>query len=399
MCFCKNGTVIPLLDAGVHPVSNRYLRNSDEEETLYPFGLSQCRTCGLVQLTTPFPISELIPRYDWITYREPEDHLDSLVDSLCDLKGISKGSVIGGLSFKDDSTLRRFANRDFFTWRIDTGNDLHIQAKGAGIESIQAGITREKAETIAKKKGKADILIVRHILEHVYNKDEFITSLKVMINREGYIVFEVPDCSKSLNQCDYTMMWEEHLYYFTPETFRHALETNGFQVVRLDNIPYSSENSLVAITKLTKILGADTPAGRLGEGLMQGERFAKNFETYKEKFRVFFTGYKKEHGKIALFGAGHLACTFIWLFQLQDCIDCVLDDEPHKQGLIMPGSKIPIRSSSTLMNKEYSLCLLSINPKNEENVIEKNRVFTGNGGEFLSIFPLSKRSLYQLVVV
>ncbi|MDO8871615.1 MAG: class I SAM-dependent methyltransferase [Methanoregula sp.] len=388
----------PLLDAGLQPISNRYLYNSKEKEQLYPFVLSQCQTSGLIQLATPFPNHELIPRFDWITYREPEDHLNFLVDILCDLDGVSGSSKISGVSFKDDTALHRFAHRDFNTRRIEPLHDLNISHKGAGIESIQSALTNDAAREIAQKYGKADIVIARHILEHVYNLDEFISSLNTLVAEKGYIVFEVPDCSRSLERNDYTMIWEEHLYYFTPETFKFVLAACGLQIVRFENIPYPFENSLIAITQPVKNLNVEIPAGILKNELLLGEKFAQKFDEYRTKFRAFFTHHQKNKGKIAFFGAGHLACTFVWLFQLQEFIDCIIDDDPHKQGLFMPGSKLPIVSSSILMDDNYSLCILSLNPLNEDKVIANYRTFIDNGGKFYSIFPSSQRSLHNLVL-
>ena len=398
-CSCSKESTKPLLDVGMQPVSNRYVCKPDEEEQLFAFALAQCQKSGLIKLVTPFPNHELIPRFDWITYREPEGHLNFLVDMLCDAERISGSSKIGGVSFKDDTTLHRFKNRRFDIWRIDPNEDLNIQFKGSGIESIQSALTNDAVRKIAHKYGKVDILLARHILEHVYNLDEFISSLKTLVTENGYIVFEVPDCSRSLEQNDYTMIWEEHLYYFTPETFKFVLVACGLQIIRFENIPYPFENSLIAITQPVKNVNPEIPDTILKNELLRGERFAQKFDEYRTKFRAFFSHHRKNKGKIAFFGAGHLACTFIWLFQLQEFIDCIIDDDPHKQGLFMPGSKLPIVSSSILMDDNYSLCILSLNPLNEDKIIANYRKFIDSGGKFYSIFPSSQRSLHKLVLL
>ncbi|MCK9630290.1 MAG: class I SAM-dependent methyltransferase [Methanoregula sp.] len=387
----------PLLDVGMQPISNRYLCNSTDFEKLYHLVLGQCQKSGLIKLMTPFPNEELKPRYDWITYREPEGHLDYLVNFVCDLEGVSENSKIGGLSFKDDTTLHRFRSRRFETWRLDPNQDLNIHYNGAGIESIQSALTTDTAKKITQKYGKAEILIARHILEHVYNLDEFINSLKTLVAKNAFIIFEVPDCTRSLEQNDYTTIWEEHLYYFTPETFKFLLAACGLQIIRFENIQYPFENSLIAITRPINNFNPVMPAPILKTELLRGEMFAQKFGEYRKNFYSFFAHHRRNNGKIAFFGAGHLACTFVWLFQLQDFIDCIIDDDPNKQGLFMPGSKLPIVSSSALMNGNYSLCILSLNPLNEDKVIANFRKFIENGGKFYSIFPSSQRSLHKQV--
>lgn len=393
--FCSEHTIKPLLNAGLQPISNRYLLSRLDEEVMYPLVIGQCEKSGVVCLITPFPPQELVPKFDWISYNEPEPHLDHTVDLLCRLDGITETSVVGGITFKDDTTLARFAHRGFKTWRLDIDKDLDIVEKGAGAESIQAALKTRKANKIIEKYGHADILIVRHILEHVYDLTEFTLALKLLTSDNGYIMFEIPDCTRSLELFDYTMLWEEHLYYFTPVTLKIVLEVCGFESIHFENYDYPFENSMVAVTRVSDTQTVKIAEETLRIELVRGEQYAKKMEEYRHKFRKFFTDYRQNNGKIALLGAGHLACMFIWLFQLQEDIECVIDDNPHKQGLFMPASRLPILPSQALLEQNISLCLLGLNPMNEEKVIANNQAFITRGGKFLSVFPASPRAIHQ----
>ena len=90
-----------------------------------------------------------------------------------------------------------------------------------------------------------------------------------------------------------------------------------------------------------------------------------------------------------MFGAGHLASTFLTVMDVADLIEFVVDDNPNKRGLFMPGSHLPIVGSDALLNSEARLCLLGLNPLSEQKVIERQRAFTEAGGVFKSIFPSS----------
>ena len=90
--------------------------------------------------------------------------------------------------------------------------------------------------------------------------------------------------------------------------------------------------------------------------------------------------------RVALFGAGHLCAKFINFYQLAGLVDCVIDDHPNKQGLFMPYSGVPIRSSATL--NAVDICLLTLNPESEEKVRGNHLDFLLSGGQFLSIFEL-----------
>jgi hypothetical protein len=82
---------------------------------------------------------------------------------------------------------------------------------------------------------------------------------------------------------------------------------------------------------------------------------------------------------------------FLSLHGLSDFFECVIDDNPHKDGMMLPSSFLPIKSSSALLTDEIHVCMLSLNPESEDKVIQKNAKFTAAGGNFLSIFPSSAR--------
>ena len=396
-CFlCRSQAIKPLLDVGPQPISNRFLRAPTDDEEQFPIALQQCDACGLVQIEQPVPARALVPPYDWITYNEPEGHLDALVDILIGLPGVGPAAVAGGVSFKDDSTLARLERKGLQTWRLDLREDLGVAdaTSGHGVETIQDRLTPSVAREIAQRRRPADVLLVRHILEHASRPLEFMEALKILTTPNGYVVIEVPDCSRAMDGCDYTTIWEEHTLYYTPDTFRHGLTLAAFDVVRAENYPYPFENSLVAIAKSNGHAGGVAlPAAAIARERERGLAFGRSFSGYRDKVRRFLAEHRRRRGPIALFGAGHLACTWVSVFGVEDDIECIIDDNPNKRGLYMPGSKLPIVGSAALLDRHISLCLLSLNPIGEEKVVEKNGAFVDRGGTFASIFPASARAL------
>ena len=164
-------------------------------------------------------MKKLVPKYEWITYNEPERHLDSLSKVISKLPGINKNSRICGVSYKEDTLLERLKKKGFKnTWRMNPRNDLKILDKKANLETIQNKINTSTARLIKKKHGEQDVVIVRHILEHTHNTHEFMWGLKKGIKENGYVIFEVPDCTDGFKIKDYNTLWEEHVFYFTEPT-------------------------------------------------------------------------------------------------------------------------------------------------------------------------------------
>jgi hypothetical protein len=92
--------------------------------------------------------------------------------------------------------------------------------------------------------------------------------------------------------------------------------------------------------------------------------------------------------KIAIFGAGHQGIMFINSFNLDDYIHFTIDDDANKQNYNLPGSDIPIVSSSILLSDmNIAACLLAVSPKIEAKIREKFAAFIDRGGKMYSIFP------------
>ena len=392
---CRTDAVLELLDVGPQPIGNRFLSDPAAEETLYPMSIGQCQACGLLQTIHPVPADELVPPYDWINYMEPEDHLDHLVEAITRLPGVTRQTTIAGVSFKDDSTLARFERLGFRrSWRVDPRADLGIQAPGAGVESIQHRLSPSSARAIAQKRGPADIVIVRHILEHAHRFDQFMEAIRGLAKASAYLVFEVPDCTTAFDTCDYTTLWEEHILYFTPASFRNALTRSAGAPAYFKVYPYAFESSLVGVVHTQAPVEAAAPAEDILEKeTRRAQTFACALPATRTKLQQFMTDYRRTKGRIAMFGAGHLACTYLSVLQLREHIEFVADDNPHKRGLYMPGSRIPILASGALLERDIKLCLLSLNPLNEEKVLQRNQAFLQNGGAFYSLFPASKYAL------
>jgi hypothetical protein len=392
---CRDQAVVENLDFGRQPLCNRFLTDAESLEFTHPLRMGVCGTCGLVQLTAPVPARELTPPYDWITYNEPEGHLDRLADVIARLPGLTPTSIIGGLTYKDDSTLRRLRERGFpKTWRVDPQTDLGLPQANAGVEAVQDRVNPEIARDVVRTHGRADVLLVRHILEHAHDVSHFLAGLKELVQPEGYIIFEMPDATRALEKYDYSAVWEEHVVYFTRHTIQRCFALNGLDLVHFESFPYPLEDSLVGIVKPGA--GAEprwATAAVLTAETARALRYFKTLERQRQRYRSYFADYRHRTGKIALLGAGHLACTFINLLELKAQIEFVVDDNPHKANLFMPGSRLPIYGSAMLLGSDIRLCLMSVSPESENKVFNRNQAFVQKGGTFASIFPDSAHAL------
>lgn len=405
--FTKNGYTMSCLvcgstnlafrvDFGEHPAASFFLEDLQQKEQAYKLVLGQCTMCGTVQLIQPIPHYALVPPYDWLRAREPEEHLDDAVSRIIAEGVLSASSVIGGLTYKDDTTVERFKNLGYpLTWRLDLQVDFNLTNPAAGIETIQKLVSPARMAQIAKHHPSADLLIARHIIEHSENLFAFISGLAELVKPNGFLMLEIPDCLSSLEIHEYCMVWEEHSLYFTPETFSLVPALGGFSIIWQMIYKRPFENSLVLLARKDRTPARPTlfDAARSQLGILEG--YGKGYPTARQNMRDVLSAFRREHGAIALFGAGHLAHAFANFMEVSEFIDFVADDTPQKQGMYLSGSKLPIYPSSELLTRKIKLCLLAVSIPTELIVIKRNAEFISSGGIFSSILRESPRSIFS----
>ena len=92
--------------------------------------------------------------------------------------------------------------------------------------------------------------------------------------------------------------------------------------------------------------------------LRDSENFGRHYPEVRARLQALFRTWRQDGKRVALFGAGHLAARFVNLFSLGDWIDSVIDDNSHKQRVLMPGSRLPIYDSSA-SSRGGSTCVCS----------------------------------------
>lgn len=382
-----------LIDLGSQPVSHRFVETHEVADE-FPMAFGQCKVCGVAQLSGPMPVESMVPKFDWIKFNEPEDHLGEMVQFISSLPGITKESRILGISKHDKPLLLQLSKAGFTQLnQVSAREDLHLPHENASEALIQAGLDSKAAESILKKRGPHDIVLARRVLEHAFDASYFLEVLKSLLSPGGRLVLEVPDCKSAFDNGDVSTLWEEHISYFTDASLATALSMNGLETTQTRVFEYPDENALVVAAHASEQISE-----KLGKDASEKESNRINFfvmtltET-KRQLGEFFENYISKGGKIVILGAGHRSCTFVNVLEIGKYLEFFVDDDPNKYSLHIPGCGLPIRNSKSLMEEDITLCLLGINPLSEERFIQNQKEFEKKGGRFLSIAPNSSRAI------
>tara|TARA_A100000164_G_scaffold289049_1_gene262212 strand:- start:1956 stop:3155 length:1200 start_codon:yes stop_codon:yes gene_type:complete len=383
---CHSDRLETALDLGYQPPANRFI-NADEStdnEERFKLALGFCQDCGTVQLTKRMPNEAIRPRYEWLLYNEPEGHLDDVVLNLHQLPGMNEDSRIVGTTYKDITTLQRFKNLGINNTACINESDFKGLPHPFGLETIQDSLQDESViGQIHDKYGKADLLVVRHIIEHSTSAKSLLQNLSKLLKPGGYIVLEMPDSEHIFKAGNHGFIWEEHISYFTSKSIYQIAMEVGAELVWKKRYPYPYEDSLITVLKF----GHENYEPENTVDQTDTKKIIREFATSLDENRIFWRKtlmeYKSKDIPVAVFGAGHLAVKFINFLELGDLIDCVIDDHPEKKQCIMPGSHLEIVSSAELSERNIKICISTLSPESEVKVKKKLPEFFSSGGVFI----------------
>ena len=389
---CNNNTLKTIIDFGQQPPSNRFVAeaNLHSSQEMHQLALGYCLQCGTIQLTQRMPIDSVRPHFNWLVYNEPEGHLDGVAEELIRLPGINKESRILGITYKDQSTIDRLAKLGLPIGVCMHENDFGFHSKLFGLETVQQLLTQHDTINHLKTKfGTANILLMRHIIEHASDPAKLIRSLRSLVAENGYLVMELPDSEKIFRADNHAFIWEEHISYFTEETLQKLARSVGAKLAWFKRCSYAYEDSLLAAFQFHHNDNSfATDDGFINDVDSQLKKFSEKLEAARLQWKQVLLSYREKGEMVAVFGAGHLAAKFINFLQLKDLIDCVIDDNPNKKGMRMPGSLLPIVPSKELAARNIRVCISTLSPESELKVRQKLTEYFDNGGVLIPAFTV-----------
>ena len=248
--------------------------------------------------------------------------------------------------------------------------------------------------------GEMDLVYAANCICHIQNLDECFAAVKNILSKDGVFVFEDPSLLRMLERGSYDQIYDEHAHIFSITALDNILMNNGLKIFRVDNLSVHGGSNRVYVSHLpvNTFLRFRPVEISVKENLQREYDFGiDNFQTYeifservnksKKDLVELLTKLKDEGKRVVSIGATSKSTTvFNYCGINKSLIECITDTTPDKQGMLSPGSYIPIvdRGLVNLNNYDYAF----LGAWNFKDVIaNKEREFVENGGKFITHVP------------
>ncbi len=211
----------------------------------------------------------------------------------------------------------------------------------------------------------ADVVICRHVIEHVPDPMSLLRSVRAALSRSprARVFFETPCVDWILrNQVSWDFFYE-HCSMFTAGSLGTAFESAGFAVDRVDHIFGGQYLWLEA-----RVAAAVRPLRDPGKTLSLARAYGALEGELRQRWQARLLELGAQ-GPVALWGAGAKGATLANLVDPDATdVDCVVDLNPNKQGRFIPGTGHPIVAPTDLPRRGVKQAIL-MNPNyREENL-------------------------------
>lgn len=218
----------------------------------------------------------------------------------------------------------------------------HNNAEGEETQHKRIAFISEYYNQMNSLDYPADIIICRHVIEHIEDPVSFLGNIKKTcgMGRRVRLFFETPDVEWILRNQVITDFFYEHCSYFSKQTLKALFLKEGFEVLKIDEVFEGQYLWLEA----TYFGGAKC---ELSQKLEPKEtrmfELAKQYKINQDKllsqWKEKLAFWKSKGKKVAIWGAGAKGVTFVNRFDPNmEYIEAVIDINPNKQGKFISGT-------------------------------------------------------------
>lgn len=351
---CSGVTASPVVTLKGVPVFCNALLPTRAEAIDAPTGdvdLVLCDSCGLLYNATFEP--ELVrysPQY------ENSLHFSETFRSYA--RGLAEGLIdrhdLRGRTIVEIGS----GSGDFLSLLCELGDNRGIGFDPSHDPARRAGDASDRVQIVPRLFGGededvgADFLLCQHVLEHIAEPTGLLTTIRAGLRdpRGGNAVttyFEVPDATYMLEQVALWDLIYEHCSYFAASTLVALFEATGF--TPLDHGTSFADQYLWIEA---------TPSAPAGSGIRVADDALDRLSTAAAAFAAK-VGRQIEHwserveelaadGDVVVWGAGSKGVTFLNLVGSARRVAGVIDVNPRKTGLHVPGTGHRVRQPAAL---------------------------------------------------
>jgi SAM-dependent methyltransferase len=389
-----------LVDLGLSPISNAFIRpeRASLSEKFYPLRGYVCGACWLVQLEDyESPETHFHGRYMYFSSFSDTwlAHARAFVEQAVQRFTLGSHSRIVEVASNDGYLLQYFVERGIPCLGVDPAvNCAQTAWQERRVPTEIAFFGTDTASRLLAQGGAADLIIANNVLAHVPDINDFVAGFKILLKPEGIATFEFPHILKMIRHNQFDTIYHEHYSYPSYIALAPLFARHGLAIVDADRL-LTHGGSLRLYVRHSGTQKMSESVSRLaseeiGAGLDKAETyrtFGAHVRALKRSLLTLLIGLIDDGKRVAGYGAPAKGNTLLNYCGIgTDFLAFTADRNPYKQGLLLPGTHIPIRPPEAIFEEKPDYVLIL--PWNlRDEIIAQLAGIREWGGKFIVPIP------------
>jgi 2-polyprenyl-3-methyl-5-hydroxy-6-metoxy-1,4-benzoquinol methylase len=392
--FCASPLEAVFADLGMSPLANSYLtpEQGNGREPFYPLRAFVCGRCFLVQLEEFESPDHIFSDYAYFSSYSSSwlEHSERYTAAMIERFGFDGSSQVVEIASNDGYLLQFFAERGVPVLGIEPAANVAEVAIAKGVPTVVEFFGVQTAEKVAADR-KADLLLGNNVLAHVPDINDFVGGMKALLAPGGVITMEFPHLMRLIDEYQWDTIYHEHFSYLSFTTAHRIFAAHGLRLFDVEELPthggslrifgcHQDDAGKPDTDRARELLAREDAAGYsdVATYVDYGELVAAD----KRRILTTLIELKQQGKRIVGYGAAAKGNTLLNYCGIgRDFLDYTVDLSPHKQGHLLPGTHIPIRSPDAI--RETRPDVVFILPWNlKDEIVEQLSFIREWGGTF-----------------
>lgn len=389
-----------MVDLGISPLANSFLSRDrlNRMEPFYPLKVFVCSECFLVQLDQFESPEHIFSDYVYFSSFSSVwlDHARRYAEMATERFGLGPGSKVIEVASNDGYLLQYFLRNGIASIGIEPAANVAAVAEARGVPTKVFFLGEQTGIKLADEEGQADLVIANNVLGHVPSPHSFVAGLKAILKPAGSLTLEFPHVLNIIAESQFDTIYHEHFSYLSLAAVERLLAAHDLEVYDVSELPTHGGSLRVFcrhIGNSAKPVSANVGLLRAKEkaaGLLDVETY-RSFQAKVSKVKFdlldFLIRQAREGKQVVGYGAPAKGNTLLNYCGVgPELIAYTVDRSPHKQGLYLPGTHVPIFDPDRIA--ETKPAFLLILPWNlREEVAGQMAYIRDWGGQFVVPIP------------
>jgi hypothetical protein len=396
---CGAGLTQTLVDLGMSPLANAYVTPdaAGGRDPVYPLHARVCNSCWLVQVESVVPAAEIFSHYAYFSSYSTSflGHAADYATEVVRRFELNGSSEVIEIASNDGYLLQYFVARGIPSLGIEPAANVADVARAKGVPTVSAFFGQALARELAAAGHKPRLIVSNNVLAHVPDINDFVAGLAILMTDETVYTVEFPHLLNLIKEVQFDTIYHEHYTYLSLLAVETIFARHGLRAFDVEEIStHGGSLRIYACQRAStypKSARVDAVRRKETEALLHCSGGYDGYEAgvvrVKRDLLTFLQRAQAEGARVAGYGAAAKGNTLLNYCGIGvDLLPFVVDRNPAKQNLLLPGSHIPIRDVQEL--EQHPVDYLLILPWNlREEIMQQLSHLGAKGCRFVTAIP------------